>query len=351
MKNYETVLNDLAAIPSATAGAVRDITWLTPVDVIGVARDQAGHLEIFLAGMQLKPRTAALRDAMEHHEWHRTSGQRIAANRLLLPALGHFDQVGAFICAELLRNGADQDLARAFAITEPIIELAVERLMMSHAAMLGLVGELLLLSSMCRQAPDHLVALVVQSWDGWRRSARDFRWDRTGVELKTTTRATSSHVIQGVHQIEPSAAGDEDSPEDRLLLVSVGLQTAQAGASSFSITTLVQRILDRLLATGNAGLQKGFLANLSAYGSESGFGYDHATMSAEPPFTALFVTTFFRGYDMSDPGVEVLRRDDVAPHPHVEISSVRFRINLPSVITGQNPISGANQVARSILGV
>lgn len=351
MKNYEALLYDLASIPNATTGAVRDLTWLTPTDVIGVARDQVGRLEIFLTGAELQPRTAALRDAMTYHEWHRASGQPFAANRLLLPALGHFEQVGAFICAELLRNGAGVDLARAFAIVEPIIELAVERLQMSHAAMLGLAGELLLLSSMTQQAPDELVALAVQSWDGWRRSARDFRWEGTGVELKTTTRTTSSHVIQGVHQIEPSDGGDEDKAEDRLLLVSVGLQTAQAGASSFSIPTLVQRILDRLEGTGNSGLQQGFLANVAAYGSESGFGYDHGAMSDNPPFTEFFVTTFFRGFDMSDPGVKVLRRDDVAPHPHVEIPSVRFRINLPSVINSQNPINGANQVARAILAI
>ena len=54
---------------------------------------------------------------------------------------------------------------------------------------------------------------------------------------------------------------------------------------------------------------------------------------------------------MSDPGVEVLRRDDVVPHPHVEIPSVRFRVNLPPVISSQNPINGANQIARSILGI
>lgn len=351
MKNYENVLDEISVIQNSTASVARDVTWLTSTGVIGVARDQVGHLEIFLTGAELKPRTAALREAMEHHEWHRASGHPFAANRVLLPALGHFDQVGAFICAELLRNGAEDDLTRAFAITEPIIELAIERLQMSHAAMLGLAGELLLLSSMCQQATDQFVATVVQSWDGWRRSTRDFRWESTGVELKTTTRATSSHVIQGVHQIEPSDGGGEDDPEDRLVLVSVGLQSADAGASSFSIPSLVQRILDRLETTGGAGLQQSFLANVAAYGSESGIGYDHATMADDAPFTSLFVTTFFRGYDMSDPGIEVLRRDDVVPHPHVEVQSVKFRINLPSVISSQNPINGANQVARSILGI
>lgn len=350
MKNYEDVLEDISVIQNATAGAVRDVTWLTPAGVVGVARDQVGHLEVFLAGVELKPRSAILREAIEHHEWHRASGGPFAATRVLLPALGHFDQVGAFICAELLRNGADEDLLGAFAATEPIIELAIERLQMSHSAMVGLAGELLLLSSLCQQAPDQLVALVLQSWEGWRRSARDFRWKGVGVELKTTTRASSSHVVQGVHQIEPSNDVDDGDPESRMLLVSVGLQPADAGASSFSIPGLVKRVLDRLEGSGNPGLQKAFLANVAAYGSESGFGYDHTTMADDAPFTSSFVTTFFRGYDMSDPGIEVLRRDDVLTHAHVEVQSVKFRINLPSVVNSQNPITGANQVARSILG-
>jgi hypothetical protein len=49
------------------------------------------------------------------------------------------------------------------------------------------------------------------------------------------------------------------------------------------------------------------------YGSESGIGYEHATMANEAPFTAPFSVTFVRGYDMADPAVEVLRRDDVVP--------------------------------------
>ncbi|MFP3344743.1 PD-(D/E)XK motif protein, partial [Halomonas sp. SIMBA_159] len=92
-----------------------------------------------------------------------------------------------------LREKADVDLERAFAVTEPLIELAINRMEISENAILGLVGELLLLDALCRRAADPQVGPIVQAWDGWRRSARDFTWEGTGVEIKTTTRTTSSH--------------------------------------------------------------------------------------------------------------------------------------------------------------
>lgn len=349
MSNYEDVLDAISAAASTSAGGVRDMTWLTSAEVIGVARDKDGRLEVYLAGRALNACSQSVREALLHHVWHRKSGAPLPANRLLLPALGHFDAVAAFICAELLRNGADQDIDYAFRVTEPIIELAIERLLLSEAALLGLTGELLLLSSLCHEANDHLVGRVINSWDGWRRSSRDFHWEGTGVELKTTVRSTASHMVQGVHQIEPSDGDNGQPTEDRLLLVSVGIQKADAGPNSISVPALVQRIVDRLEATGNQSQVAEFLTRVGRYGSESGFGYDHSSMRNDAPFTSTFTVAFFRGYDMTDPAVEVLRRDDVATRHHVEMQSVSFRITLPATLSAANPITGANQTARSIL--
>ncbi|MFT4200035.1 PD-(D/E)XK motif protein [Gordonia sp. (in: high G+C Gram-positive bacteria)] len=346
MTSYEDILSIVSSVPRTTEGDARDITWLTHGEVIGVARDQAGRLEIFLSGDQLRPRTTTVRAALERQEWYRADGPPLAASRLLLPAFGHFDQVCAFVSTELLRNGADDDLERAFIETEPIIELAIKRLLLSESAMLGLIGELLVLDAMCREVEDNLVNQVVDSWDGWRRSARDFVWGDTGVEVKTTSRTTSTHEIEGVHQIEP-AGPEGGGAEQRLLLVSVGLQQSEPSTSSFSIPMLVQRIVDRM---GEAGDVAQFLANVATYGSESGFGYDHTMMAGDAPFTTTFSAAFVRGYDMSDPQIEVLRRDDVVDHHHVELPSVTFRINLPATISALNPVPGTNRVAREILG-
>lgn len=351
MPSYEDILTEIASIPASVGDGVRDIKWSTAGEVVGVSRDQAGRLELFISGTELRATSRAVRDSLEHHEWHRSSGEPLQANRLLLPALGHYDPVAAFICTELLRNGADQEIEQAFRKSEPIIELALERLLLSETALLGLIGELLLLNSMIHQADDHQIASVIQSWDGWRRSSRDFHWRGTGVELKTTLRSTSSHMVQGVHQLEPSDGRDSTRTEDRLLLVSVGLQPASPGINSISVPELVQRIADRLDATGNTAQVPEFLTRVSRYGSESGIGYDHTSMQNDAPFTSNFTVTFCRGYEMTDPEVEVLRRDDVATRYHVEMQSVTFRINLPAIISAANPINGLNQVAQSALGM
>lgn len=205
MTSYEAVLNQINVVPAGKIGDDRAITWLTDAKVVGIARNSRGHLELFLTGDELKPRTGAVKTAMRYHSWHRDSLPPLDANRICLPALGHFDQVGAFIAAELLREKAEVDLERAFFVTEPLIELAINRLEVSENAILGLVGELLLLDALCRRADDRQVGPIVQAWDGWRRSARDFTWEGTGVEIKTTTRATSSHAIHGIHQPEIDA--------------------------------------------------------------------------------------------------------------------------------------------------
>ena len=351
MTSYEEVLEQINAVPAGLTGNDRTINWLTDAQVVGVARNSRGHLELFLAGEQLKPRTSTVKYAIHYHSWHRDTQPPLSANRILLPALGHFDQVGAFIAAELLREKADANMERAFAVIEPLIELAIKRLEIAESAILGLVGELLLLDALCRRADDRHVGPVVQAWDGWRRSARDLTWEGTGVEIKTTTRTTSSHAVRGVHQIEPAAATDDGPGESRLLLVSIGLRQTDPNVPALSIPSLVESIVARLTVSGAGGLVDEFLKRVAMYGSESGIGYEHATMANEAPFTTPFSLTFIRGYDMADPAVEVLRRDDVLAHQHVDAQSLSFRVDLPSTITLNNPIAGVRRVAEAILGL
>ena len=349
MTNYEELLEQINAVPAGVTGNDRSITWLTDAKVVGLARNNRGHLELFLAGDQLKPRTSTVKSAIQHHSWHRDTQPPLSANRILLPSLGHFDKVGAFIAAELLREKADANLERAFAVTEPLIELAIKRLEISENAILGLIGELLLLDALCRRADDVHVGPLVQGWDGWRRSARDLTWQGTGVEIKTTTRTTSSHAVHGVHQIEPAAATDDGPGESRLLLVSIGLRQTDPNVPALSIPSLVESIVARLTASGASGLVDEFLKRVAMYGSESGIGYEHATMANEAPFTTPFSVTFVRGYDMADPAVEVLRHDDVVALLHVDVQSLTFRVDLPATISLNNPIVGARRVAEAIL--
>lgn len=90
MPSYEEVLDLVTAIPVGSAGDDRTITWVTASQVVGFARNSRGHLELFLAGDPLKARTSTVRSALQHHSWHRENQPSLNANRLLLPALGHF---------------------------------------------------------------------------------------------------------------------------------------------------------------------------------------------------------------------------------------------------------------------
>ncbi|UTX34438.1 PD-(D/E)XK motif protein [Micrococcus luteus] len=349
MPSYEQVLATISATPTSDVGNDRDIQWLTTAEVVGVARNHLGHVELFLAGEALRPRTTTLRSAIHHHSWTRSTGDVLEANRLLFPPVGHFDQIAALIATELLREGATTDLARAFALTEPIIELAMERMELSEAALLGLAGELLLLDALVRRIDDAHVSQLVAAWDGWRRSARDLTWGGMGVEIKTTTRATSSHVVQGTHQVEPINGDGSTVGEDALLLVSVGLQVSAPSANSFTVPQLVARIADRLAATGNGSQADQFLMHVAEYGAETGLGYQHPAMADDAPFTTTFTPAFVRAYDMGDPAVQVIRRDDVMSHQHVDANSLSFRIDLPATISLDNPADGVQRVAQLIL--
>lgn len=52
---------------------------------------------------------------------------------------------------------------------------------------------------------------------------------------------------------------------------------------------------------------------------------------------------------MGDPAVQVLRRDDVVAHRHVDAQSLSFRIDLPATISVENPVAGLHRVADDIL--
>ena len=81
MPSYEEVLNIIVAVPVGPEGHDRTIRWLTAAEVVGAARDHLGHVELFLAGPELRPRTKTLQAAIQHHSWTRANGSSLSANR------------------------------------------------------------------------------------------------------------------------------------------------------------------------------------------------------------------------------------------------------------------------------
>jgi len=349
MTSYEDVRQRIERLPVSRQVGSRTVEWMTSAAVIGVARDVDGKVEIFLRGIEVRPLSSSVKEASEYRTVYRDDGSSFEATRLVLPALSHFDQVAAFVCAELLRNGADSDLGRAFTLTEPIIRLAMEKLTLSNEALLGLAGELLFLEVLCRQAADARVLDIITGWHGWRRSARDFVLDDTGIEVKTTTGFTSSHHVEGVHQVEREQGGDEA----RFFLVSIGLQRAGIDTdNAFTVPSLVERIKTRMASVGVSSLVNDqFIARVAEYGAVSWNGYDHNTQSSEPGYNIPYQTMFFRAYDMDSSDIGVLRSEDIEKHRHVVDGSVRFQVDLSShgAVSVDNPVEGANQVAHLIL--
>ena len=318
---------------------------------MGLARTYEDRVEIFLRGPELGPSSPVIRQSLQFGPWYARKGSEpvFEASRLILPAQGHFDQVAAFICVELLRAGADTDLPHALAETEPLIALLFERLWLSDSALLGVAGELLVLAAVVEGASDEDVAVVVEGWAGWQRSLRDLTLGSVGVEIKTTTRTTSSHQIQGTHQIEADSDGAAGMRESRLFLVSVGLKRSPTHENTVAVPTLVESIVTRLRVVGRDDVAAVLLARVREYGAWSGFGYDHLTMSTDPAFAVDFEVGFVRAYDMSDPNVAVLRRSDVLEYQHVEAASLSYVLDLPPKVTGDlNPIAGLQKVAAAL---
>lgn len=355
MTTYEAVLNRLSELDASVSMEERFVEWLTPSAVVGLSRTAEGRIEIFLTGAQLKPTSRSVRRALDYRTWHRGSGQpSVEANRLLLPGISHYDQIAAFLCAELIRCDSDSDLQAAFRETEPIIELAIEKLRLTDEALLGLTGEVLLLDAILRQAGDAHAGDVLQSWRGWRESTRDFSYNSVGIEVKTTTRSVSSHEVQGVHQVELLDHLEAGVLEDTLFLVSIGLEWVSEDFDNFyTLPTVVDSIITKLrcaMAQSEADQAiDSFLGHLKEYGDNQDVGYDHRTMSQSAVFKRSFIPRFVRCYDMLDSNIKVLRSEDLSLHPHIDPTSVRFRIDLPVKVQGDlNPVVGLNAAANAI---
>jgi hypothetical protein len=354
--SYEDLLRLVDGLPWPLTPTDRQVTWCVGNGPIGIARSPEGRIEIFLAGPALHARSAVVRENLEHQQWFRENGEPLLANRLLLPAAGHFTQVAAFLCTEFLRNGAINDVASAFARIEPVVELAIQRLRIAGSTVLGLCGELLVLGALLDAAPASRKTDIVSGWFGFRETSRDFQIGAVGVEVKSTTRRVSSHMMEGIQQVE-SGHGVDGAEESGFFLASIGLEWAkqESHQNTTSLPLLVDDICEKIFAAipqGAKPLTSQLIANIQSYGAASEIGYDHTTMKDSPSFSRRFRLSFARWYYMDDPAVLVLRSDDLLARPFVQPDSLRFRLNLPNVVSGDvNPIVGLGSAAAQILSL
>jgi hypothetical protein len=346
---YEALLASARALRPPANGERRNLHWCDRAHTLALCRDDLGRCEIFVVGPRLVPTIQAVRDSLEHNSWSRQQGEPIDASRLVLPASGPFDQVAAFLCTELLREGVAIDAVGAFRRCEPVIALVLAQLHLSDAATLGLCGELVVLEALVSEAPPEARNEVLQGWHGHRRSARDIQIRGVGVEVKTTTGATSKHHVQGVHQVEPRRS--EDGGEHSLLLVSVGVGWSTEGDVT-TLPELVARILG--LVDSSEGLRsevaQTFIDHVRDYGDEEAIGYDHDDPTVLASFDRAFRIGFVRTYDMADPAINVLRSVDLDTFDAVVPDSATFEIQLPLQVRGDaNPVVGTYEGAAEVL--
>lgn len=340
-QSYESLRAALGDLQPAHRPEDRILVWADSGRSLAVSRDPIGRLEIFLVGDPLEASIMVVAENLQHQVWTTQEGASLPANRVLLPDAPHFDGVAAFICSELLENGAAEELPSAFRRSEPVIALALRRAALSNQALVGLAGELFALARMVETLP-HRATQVIEGWFGSVPSSRDLQIGAVGVEIKTTSGPDSVHHIQGLHQIEPGLSVDE-VPETHLFMLSIGVEWLPTGAAlGRSIPDLVDVILEAL---HDATQRDAFLDRVKQYGGDAAIGYDHFALRNVARFRRPFQTRFERLYDLADDRLHLLRSSDVEHASHVETGSISYRVRLPTKVRGDvNPIAGMSAI-------
>lgn len=346
--NYEDVRLQLSRLKAAAGEVERRLAWVIR-DHLGLARDQAGRVEIFVVGPELHIADPVVRHHTRHDSWNRSGGDPLLATRLALPGEEHFDAVAAFICAHLLETGIGTDPQVAMSRTEPVIALAFEQSRARREAVLGLCGELLVLRALLREVPAR-AAEIIDGWHGHVRSSRDLQLGTLGVEVKTTERATSQHPVSGTYQVEVGH-GVGGVEETALLLASIGAENVPGidVPNSWTLPSLVTSLIALLgEQPDGARLSERLLVHVRDYGG-GGQRYDHHAMRDDPQFAVRWRTTFVRFYDMTDPLVDVLRSSLMQSITMIDPDSVSFDIRMPMQVDGDvNPVVGMAEGARAL---
>ncbi|WP_158548054.1 PD-(D/E)XK motif protein [Desertihabitans brevis] len=310
-----------------------------------MARTSRQQVEIFIPGAPLRASVSTVKEHLDHRTWYH-GHEPIDANRIVIPHGPGYDQIAAVICKELIDAGVAEDREGAFTACEGLIAVALDPLVRQDDAVLGLLGELYALEALVSRATDDHVVTVLDGWQGWKPSLRDFELGRVGVEVKATRRPDSQHRLQGLHQAEPTVV---DGVKEQLFLLSLGLEAADEDTEgSINLQDMVRRIEEQLAERGLAAEHiEGFRTHVRDYLR----GLD-PTSSHRPAWSAPHVVRFARLYDMNDEKVQegVLRSSQVSSSSFVVQSSITYTMNLPPRVSGDlNPTDGPNQFAQRLL--
>lgn len=351
LSTFEQLKTWIGGLQPAPSPQVRDIGFVDAARSIALSRDPTGCVELLLVGERL----AASRPAVErwmsfHPEWQSSNEGSFPANHVTFPPDAYFDSAAALVCVELVEAGYHDDPQGAFASVEPLVERFINGAgHVGDRTLIGLFGELTLLKALLARVDSARCQEVMDSWFGWRPSSRDFQIGSIGVEVKATTRSTSTHRIQGIHQIEVGYPVTDEA-EKSLYLLSVGVLTVPEGQDSG--TCLPELVEDILVRIPSAIERESFLARVQQYGGDAALGYVHARDQDKARFKQRFALAFERLFDVADNDIHVLKRADLAPFDHIDVESLEFTVDLPFPFKGEaNPISGLSLIVDVLLQV
>jgi hypothetical protein len=352
---FESLRERLSTIPRPTEDSAREMLWIHD-RLLGVAVSSQGAFEIFISGDRLQASLSSVRRQMQYDSWQSGTGEPFVANRIVLPEEPHYQAVAAVIVVELLRLGLGQGARIAqdvFAEVEPLVEMALRRVALSEEAIIGLIGELLCLEQLLLGVSDHseMRSAVLDSWRGHQHAARDFSLGTNAIEVKTTTLLSSVHVAHSLAQVE--ATPTDQLAEHSLYLLSIGLTRAEEGG--VSLPDAVERILGLVADPGwtlernYSPLQVRFLADVGRYGASGGLGYEHSRTKDARVYRTSFTPTFVpRLYDLTDPEVRLIRREDLKG-TIVQPGSVEYGFALPDRVNAENPAASWQADVRSLM--
>jgi len=334
--NFEelrTELEDLA-VPD---GHTRFMRWLAAP--LAVGRTGSGDYEVFIRGPELTAASPLVRRHVQHGEWQgKDGGEPFPASRIVLPSAPHFASIAALIGIEFLRADVISAAGpqQAFTDVEPIIEMAIRRGALPENVVVGLVGELTVLRQLVLSRTDRPSTLMraLEFWQGWQEGGRDFRLGEHSIEVKTTQAGSSIHEFSGLHQLEAGILPSGN--REHLHLMSIGLAASTTmGESLPAIVGSIATLLTN--ATGAPELADEFVRRVALYGSQSGGGYVHATMSHWSVYDIRYAHTFLpRLYRVDDPAMKLLDRSMLA-ETFVQASGLAFTMHVPDQVSAFNP--------------
>lgn len=344
LPTFESLRDDLSGFEPSTSRDERTIRWVDRGGTLAYSRDQDGRLELFLVGPPLHAHEPRVRERLVHDAWVTAAGATLSASRIWLPEGVHYDAVAATILIELLDHGYPSDTEGAFRRTEPLIAIVLDQVRAENAVLTGLAGELLLLTSLMREPAAPSPETVLDAWQGWDRSTRDFQLGPVGVEVKATTTTVSRHHIQGWYQVERGVAAD-GGVETRLYLLSLGIQWLPESANGHTIEKLVHQVL----AAVPGHRHDAFLDAVRNYAGGR-LDIDAHGAPGRKGTRRPFVPIFERLYDLVDERIHILESQDLAAFGNVVTDSVHFEIQLPDSVRGdRNPITGMPSIVPAIL--